>query len=653
MSGQGAGLSVPPPVVELADQVEHPPAHGEAAAMELDAPSAAEATVADDAGTTPAEEEVDEVIGITSTKLKTTEKHMLWKRLYETVWKSGDVTWEPRDTFWGEDGVTAAFIDYEMVRTRLVGTTECDWEYPSHDSEEKVEQDDGYSTVTAVGGDTVDTLALKWQVDPVDLQEQNVYKYSRAENAEKHMIGKRRKLGLTRLRSFYGGEVLRLPRSADSEELRTLERRQLKPKPKAKPGRRASAGVLGKASRAPPIPTELGLTEHRPQSAPTGGSHPQFQQLHHLQQPQQPSYVAQGYSMQPYQTQSMGQQPMQPQMVQSMAQGMGQQAMVGQQRMGLSMAYGSQNVPQRVVHNDPRVHVEVPRYIPPQKPEAPASLANRQRPVAYIKMAKDLIETVTGAPSQTVAELQAVMLRFGLQIPNGGAHRSEFWLTAAYEVMRVLKKVEHIPPSLYDGMVRNGLVPGESRGPALPLPVARPAKPARSDQRSPAPPNANAERAVESITDSRLRDDAKDKPWRRLYKTLWDDGHLTWEERDSFCGIDGTITDVFREFEEQRTGLVGTVECDWEYPLQSEDVPVAHPDGHTTIATVEGDTLSAIARAYKVHVSALYNQNVFRYSKAPYAVNNNIGRDSKVNGLTHTYVFKAGQILRLPKHVPT
>eukprot|EP00037_Helgoeca_nana_P027031 m.307369 g.307369 ORF g.307369 m.307369 type:complete len:1576 (-) comp27382_c0_seq1:237-4964(-) len=496
----------------------------------------------DATGSTMGEEEEDlvsgedTVVSIIDTRLKFNEKHMLYRRQYRTLWRSGETSWEGRDTFWGDDGsVTAALLECEVRRTKLVGTTECEWEYPAHSADEVVAQPDGHSTVMATAGDTLATIAKRWKVDAVDLQEQNLFKYSKAPDAPPNLIGKIKRLGLTMLRSFYGGELLRMPRKADPADL-----------------------VPPSAVEVAPPLAEL--------------AHPIVVSTHDPT-PTSPSDVDDETSV---------------------------------AHSGGKTGAGSQP---------------------------------RARP--YILRCKDTIQRATGMQCQNLPDLQIVMASCPLPLPAGGAHRSDFWLTAVLQLMRALGKGDEIPPDLVKGMEELGLLNGAPPPPNDLLP--------RNRNVSAASGGADTQSVDElfTISDSRISDNACGG---RLYKTAWRDGTVTWEDRDSFCSVDGTVAPHFLEFEQQRTGLIGSVECDWHYATHSEDVPMAQPDSHNTITCVEGDTLEALGEAWRVSASSLFSQNLFRLIKTPDSPNNKIGRESSIAALISDHVFSAGTVLRLPKY---
>lgn len=137
------------------------------------------------------------------------------------------------------------------------------------------------------------------------------------------------------------------------------------------------------------------------------------------------------------------------------------------------------------------------------------------------------------------------------------------------------------------------------------------------------------------------------------------------------------MTAIFSEFEEKRTGLVGSSECHWTYKPHTNKKGVLQPDGFRTATAKKDDTIGSIARRHGVKEFDLFNQNLFkycsfvhgflfrtidfgltefaplinRYSRAHGYSKYKSGRLVAGEGLSSSFVFRRGEVVRLPRYV--
>eukprot|EP00038_Savillea_parva_P006758 m.165641 g.165641 ORF g.165641 m.165641 type:complete len:1809 (+) comp12588_c0_seq1:446-5872(+) len=495
----------------------------------------------------------DEVVKILDSRVNGHSPHMVWRRKYKTLWKSGDVTWEVRDAFWSRDGsITDAFLVYEEERTKLFGTSECEWYYPPQSADKIVDQPDGHRTIAASEGDTLQSLAQRWQVPVSELQEQNMFRYSKSKGAATHQIGLGKQMGLTLDRPFQGGEVLRLPRYVTDED--DVD----------------DGGVddeeTGHPSVSPPLPV----------SSP----------------------------------------PLPP-----------------------SSSRTTTTTTTPMGHD--------------------AEANARAKPTPYVKHCKDLLETILGRPCHTVTQLENAMQMANLSIPPGGAHRRDFWLSAMYQLLCVYGRAHDIPDRLLQGLVSHGIIDeptARKLSETNPTPMPEHLAPWTQDSHGttsshPSPQHDGTTKAltIVAVVDTQVPQGGAE--CHRVYLTQWSHGVASWESRDRFCDPSGFIHPVLIEYEQRRTGLLGTLECMWDYPPQSRGVPATQADGFTTVAAMEGDTLTDVARAWNVSALDLFRQNLYRYSIVSSSLPPNIVGTGNMasSGLTMQHVFTQGDVLRLPR----
>jgi hypothetical protein len=133
-------------------------------------------------------------------------------------------------------------------------------------------------------------------------------------------------------------------------------------------------------------------------------------------------------------------------------------------------------------------------------------------------------------------------------------------------------------------------------------------------------------------------------PKARLERRAWltkfsenkqDSVWLRWKD---FVDDDNAVSQQLVVFEQNRTGLIGTLDASWEYiPDKPSEVSLRR-DGFRTYTTVEGDTPDGIAKKLGVSVLDLLEQNVMRFAvKVP------LFRHSKL---------KKKSVFRLPRRTP-
>jgi hypothetical protein len=147
---------------------------------------------------------------------------------------------------------------------------------------------------------------------------------------------------------------------------------------------------------------------------------------------------------------------------------------------------------------------------------------------------------------------------------------------------------------------------------------------------------------IKDILASRLPSKMKSSdPKARLEKRVWltkfsenkqDSVWLRWKD---FVDDDNVVAQQLVIFEQNRTGLTGTLDASWEYNPDKPSEVSLRRDGFRTYTTVEGDTPEGIAKKLGVLVLDLLEQNVMRF-----AVGVPFLRNSKLKKIS---------VLRLPK----
>ena len=133
-------------------------------------------------------------------------------------------------------------------------------------------------------------------------------------------------------------------------------------------------------------------------------------------------------------------------------------------------------------------------------------------------------------------------------------------------------------------------------------------------------------------------------PKARLERRAWltkfsenkqDSVWLRWKD---FVDDDNAVSQQLVVFEQNRTGLIGTLDASWEYTPDKPSEVSLRRDGFRTYTTVEGDTPNGIAKKLGLSVLDLLEQNVMRLAVgAPFL------RHSKL---------KKKSVLRLPRRTP-
>jgi hypothetical protein len=147
---------------------------------------------------------------------------------------------------------------------------------------------------------------------------------------------------------------------------------------------------------------------------------------------------------------------------------------------------------------------------------------------------------------------------------------------------------------------------------------------------------------IKDILASRLPNKMKSSgPKARLEKRVWltkfsenkqDSVWLRWKD---FVDDDNVVAQQLVIFEQNRTGLTGTLDASWGYNPDKPSEVSLRRDGFRTYTSVEGDTPEGIAKKLGVLVLDLLEQNVMRF-----AVGVPFLRNSKL---------KKNSVLRLPK----
>jgi hypothetical protein len=124
---------------------------------------------------------------------------------------------------------------------------------------------------------------------------------------------------------------------------------------------------------------------------------------------------------------------------------------------------------------------------------------------------------------------------------------------------------------------------------------------------------------IDKILSSRLPGKSKSSnASARLEKRSWltkfsenpqDSEWLVWKD---FVDEDGTIAQPLIVFEQDRTGLVDTLNAEWEYAPDAAGVVSLRSDGFRTYTSAKGDTPAWIAKELDVPVLDLLEQNVMR-----------------------------------------
>ena len=124
---------------------------------------------------------------------------------------------------------------------------------------------------------------------------------------------------------------------------------------------------------------------------------------------------------------------------------------------------------------------------------------------------------------------------------------------------------------------------------------------------------------VQRILAMRVR--GKGKRMRRAWLCQWKysvsslaDHKKTWLPFDNFQSTHG-INQQLVEFEEQRTKLLDTLECDWLYPASDPGSVTTEADGFRVYHALSDDTLIKIAKKFDLRTNDLYEQNVMGYGE--------------------------------------